>query len=409
MYLRQCISCLVFLGMISSLLNAQEWSRFRGEDGAGIGEGVSIPVKFKEEHFLWRAKVPGAGSSSPVLWGQKVFLTWSEEKEKKRGLVLLNSETGKQEWIWTTEFEAYKHHRDNSYAASTPALDEKNAYISWISKDRLIVQAVSHKGESVWSQDLGVFSAKHGAGGSPIMIDGVVVVGNDNRTGQSFIVGLEAATGITLWKLKRKSQCASYITPAVYRPKGKPIEVIFCCPPHGISSLNPKDGSLNWELSDLFKYKSVASPVVTKDLIFAFAGSGGGGKEGAVVRKTKAAKIVYSINKNIPYVPTPLVLGELIFILSDSGTLTCADTATGKVFWKEKLDGRFYASLVCVNKRLYCSSRNGEVIVVQAKKKFKLLARNQINETIFSTPAIANNRLYLRTDKALICIGVPKE
>lgn len=387
----------------------QEWPRFRGADGTGLGKGESIPVSFDQSDFDWQADLPGPGHSSPVLWGERVFLNWSQEKEGKRGLVCLDALTGERIWAWDTDFDSYRHHRDNSFAASTPALDKERAYLSWISGDRFIVEAVSHSGKPVWRRDLGTFSGRHGAGASPIVVDGMVVAGNDNRTADSFLIGLDAATGRTKWKHQRKSEAASYMTPATYHPAGGPVQVIFCCPPHGVSSINPADGKLNWETGNIFTLKSVASPVVAGDLIFATAGRGGAGQESAAVRPGEEADTVYSLKADIPYVPTPIVVENWIFVLSDRGVATCVEAKSGKVVWREKIGGSFYSSPVCVNRRIYCCSRQGEMVVFEAAPEFRLLARNQLPGRTFATPAIANGRMYIRVDDSLICISGKKK
>jgi len=402
---------LMFCGalLFSPLSQGQEWPRFRGADGTGLGKGESIPVSFDQSDHDWHVDLPGPGHSSPVLWGNKLFLNWARDEEGKRGLVCLDARTGKQNWSWETTFEAYRHHRDNSFAASTPVLDESRAYLSWISGERFIVEAVSHEGNPVWRRDLGAFSGRHGAGASPIVISGTVIAGNDNRTADSFLVGLDAATGKTRWKHERKSEAASYVTPTPYYPDDGPVQVIFCSPPHGISSINPEDGALNWETGGIFILKSVASPVVAGDLIFATAGRGGGGCESASVRPGKEPETVYSLKDDIPYVPTPIVVKDRMFVLSDRGVVTCVEAGSGKVLWKEMIGGSYYASPVSVNGKIYCASRQGEMVVFEAGPEFRLLARNRLPGKTFSTPAIANGRMYIRVSDSLICLGGKKK
>jgi len=396
--------------MIECICQAQEWARFRGIDGKGHGIGRSIPVAIDKKNYIWQLKLPGVGYSSPVLWDKKVFVTWSNVSEKKRGVICIDCETGKQDWIFSAAFETYRHHRDNSYAASTPALDERNIYLSWVSGTKLIVEAVSHDGKSVWKRnDLGSFSGRHGAGASPIVIGDIVIAGNDNRSKDSFLIGLDSKTGKTVWKHERKSHSTSYITPTVYRPQNKPAEIIFCSSPHGISSIDPISGKLNWETGGIFTLKSVASPVVAGGLIFATAGRGGAGVESAAIRPGQTVKTVYSLKADLPYVPTPIVVNSLMFILSDQGVVSCIEAETGKGVWKEKIGGKYYSSPVCVNNKIYCISQKGEMVVFEASKEYRLLARNQLPGKTFATPAIANDRLYIRSAGTLICIGPKTE
>ena len=245
------------------------------------------------------------------------------------------------------------------------------------------------------------------------MLDGVVIAANDNGGKGSFLIGLDAGTGKTQWKQDRRSGLTPCVTPGVYRPKGGPAEVIFVSARHGMTSLDPKTGKTNWELSDLFKLRSVASPVMAGGVILATAGKGSGSRESAAVRpggkSGGKAQVAYRLKSAVPYVPTPVAVGKHLFTVSDSGTMTCLVAETGKTLWQQKLGGRYYSSPVCVNRRIYCISREGEAVVIEAADKFKLLARNKLAEGSHATPAIAGGRMYIRTYNHLICIGGGKK
>ncbi len=390
----------------------QEWTRFRGPDGTGIGAAESIPVSFTEADYNWKVKLPAPGHSSPVLWGKRIFLTCAAQRATERQVLCLDSADGHVLWSWKDKFKPYNQNKQNSFAASTPALDAQHVYISWVSGQKFIILALDHEGKKVWQQEIDGFGTQHGPGGSPIVLDGVVIVANDSGGKGSCLIGLDAKTGKIQWKQDRQSGLTPCITPGVYRPKGGPAEAIFVSSKHGMTSLDPKTGKTNWELSNLFELRSVASPVVAGGVILATAGKGGR-RESAVVRpggkSGSNAGVAYRLKSGVPYVPTPIAVGKNLFIVSDGGTMTCVVAETGKVLWQEKLDGRFYSSPVCVNGRIYCISREGEAVVVEAADKFKLLARNKLPEGSQATPAIAGGRMYIRTYNHLICIGGKKK
>jgi outer membrane protein assembly factor BamB len=282
-------------------------------------------------------------------------------------------------------------------------------YLNWITGAKFVALALDHAGNTLWRREMGTFKARHGAGASPIALGGLMIVGNDNME-TSFLAGLDGMTGKTVWQITRNSKMTSYITPAVYRPKeGKP-EVVFVSEASGMTGVDPANGQQKWESDKLFKFKSVASPVVAGDVIFATAGAGGAGRESAAVRPGnaltgRAPMVAWDLKRDLPYVPTPIAIGEHLFILSDQGAMTCVVAATGKQVWQEDLRERFYASPVCVNGRIYLVTRNGEVIVLEAGPQYRVLAENSLPEETDSTPAIANGCMYIRTLNHLICIG----
>jgi len=390
---------------------AQEWTRFRGPNGSGISSAKTIPVSFDESDYHWNVELPGTGHSSPVLWGEKIFLTCNIEDEDQRSIVCLDANDGKVLWSRTEAFKPYPSHSLNNYAASTPALDAERLYVSWVSDTKLIILALDHQGEEVWRRTMDDYVSRFGAGASPIVIDGLVVVGNDHEGGYAFLLALDAKTGETRWKVPRKSGYASFITPTVYQPEGRAKELLFIGPTHGITGVDAATGKVNWEVNPDFSLKTVASPIVAGGLVFATAGQGGGGKESAVVRPGTAdseAELVYRLEDDLPYVPMPITVGEHLYILSDSGTMTCLEPTTGNAVWQESISGTYFASPICVDGKLYCVSRQGDVVVLAASPEFKLLAESRLPEGSHATPAVADGRMYIRTYNRLICIGADR-
>jgi outer membrane protein assembly factor BamB len=387
----------------------QEWTRFRGPDGTGIGRGDSIPVSFTEADYLWKIKLPGPGHSSPVLWGDRIFLTCAHDDREEREVVCLDARSGKTLWSTTMPFTPYRHNRRNSFAASTPAVDAERVYVNWISGGTFVALALDHAGNKLWRREMGEFKARHGAGASPIALDGLMIVGNDNME-TSFLAGLDGKTGNTVWQIKRNSKMTSYVTPAIYRPKGGSPEAVFVSEANGMTGIDPASGEKKWESEKLFTLKSVASPVVAGSVIFATAGAGGAGRQSAAVRPGDALAgrgpmVAWKLDRDLPYVPTPIAIGEHLYVLSEAGVMTCVVAATGKQVWQEDLDDDFYASPVYVDGRIYLVTRGGEVIVLQLGAEYRLLGKSKLPERTDATPAIANGRMYIRTLNHLICIG----
>lgn len=390
---------------------SQEWTRFRGPNGTGISETKTVPIKWDEDHFLWKTELPGGGHSSPVLWGNKLFVTGSPGNASKHQIYCLDATTGKL--LWTREFpyHVFQKHQFNSFASPTPAVDSERLYACWSIPEHYQLAALDHDGEIVWTKDLGPFVSQHGCGTSPIVYNDLVVLANDQMNGgNSYLIAVNRETGETVWKTPRGSSMAAYSTPCVYPAADGGELLIFNSDAEGIVAINPRSGRPVWAFKDAFDKRSVSSPVFANGLVFGSCGSGGGGDYviaiKAPTREGEQPELAYKIRRNTPYVPTGVIYHDRIFLWDDSSFLTCADLSTGRTIWQERIDGRFFGSPVCVNGNLYCVSDTGEVVVVEASDNFTLLARNPLGEFSHSTPAIANGRMYLRTFTHVICVGV---
>jgi outer membrane protein assembly factor BamB len=400
-----------------SVSAAQQWTRFRGPNGSGTSAAVDLPETWSDDDYNWRVTLPGVGNSSPVVWGDMIYVTSNVEKDGMQIVTCLRTSDGGR--VWRKDFKAstYKQHALNLYASSTPTVDEKRLYVTWASTREYIVAAFDRLSvKELWRRDLGPAITRHGFGGSPMLYEGMVIVtkeqcewGENMSKKESFTVALDCSTGKTRWKAPRRTKETSYSTPCVYRPKNGPPQLIFSSLAHGLSSIDPLSGKTNWEL-DVFEKRSVASPLLVGDMIFASCGSGGGGKRMVAVRAGNPAQnvkphVVYDIKGSLPYVPTCIAHEGLLFVWADKGVVTCLDVATGKEHWRERVGGNFFGSPVKAAGRLYCMSRDGVMVVLKAKKTFEPPTRIELGEPSNSTPAISDGKMYLRTRSRLMSIG----
>ena len=263
----------------------QEWTRFRGPNGSGLSTATTVPIRWTEKDYNWNLELPGAGHSSPVLWGERIFVSCADEKTGRRLVLCLRTRDGQR--LWTAEFGGEKHgkHQDNSFASATPAVDEHRVCVCWAGPKEYLVAALDHEGKELWRVDLGPFKSGHGSGPSPILHDGRLIVPADHD-GNGSLVALDAATGKIAWKVPRRSK-ATYTTPCVLQAKGRPAELIFTNYEHGVTSLDPKTGERNWEL-DVFDKRhmetAIGSPVVAGGVVFATCGWLGVRQEVVAVR-----------------------------------------------------------------------------------------------------------------------------
>jgi len=393
---------------MANYLPAQEWTRFRGPNGTGISAAKAIPASWSQSDFNWKVNLPGAGHSSPVLWGKRIFLT--SNRQNLGGMILLCLDASDGGVLWQKEFDAPPHHLHdyNSFASSSPAVDEERVYVNWTTPQSYSILAFTHDGEKVWERDLGPFKSQHGGGVSPVLYEGKVICGNE-QMGDSFIMALNASNGEPVWKTKRTSTKTAYSTPCVYRMEGGKEILVFNSQSHGIYGVNPDNGKVVWEFTDAFDKRSVSSPVAVNGLLIGSCGSGAGGNYVVAVRPPKEAggkpELAFEVRRSAPYVPSPIAVGDLLFLWSDGGFLSCVETSTGHVKYQERVGGNFFGSPVVVEDRIYCVSTTGEVVVARASDKFEVIARNSLDELSHATPAIADGRMYLRTEKHLISLG----
>jgi len=406
------------------------WPRFRGPNGAGLSDATSVPVRWTEKDYNWTVRVPGLGHSSPVVWGRRIFLTSSHPRTAKRMVLCLDAADGHTLWQREYASRRFSQHRDNSYAAATPAADAHGVVVTWTTPKEVLLLALDVEGKEVWRRELGPFVAIHGSGASPVIVGDVVVLANDQAdpkalpsvygganakkaAGKSFLIAVDRKTGRTRWQVPRRSAVAPYSTPCLYRPDGGPAELIFSSMAHGITAVDPASGRINWEMGKVFRDRSVASPVVAPGLVIAGEGYGVHGTRIVAVRpgSRKAGRkpaVAYEIKPPVPLVPTPLVKGGRLFLWGDHGVVSCRDVATGRQVWRQRVKGSFYGSPVCVGERLYCIDKKGDVVVLAASDKFELLARVPLGEASFTTPAVSGGVMYLRTRSRLFSLGGKK-
>lgn len=382
---------------------------YRGPNGSGVSTSKTVPTVWTEKDINWKVSLPGPGHSSPVLWGDRIFLTTGDATTNQVWVLCLKASQGQVLWQRGFPISAYHKNAFNTVASGSPAVDAHRVYACWTTPERFTFAAFDHDGKSAWERNLGPFVGQHGGGASPIVFGDEVILANQ-QDGESFVIAVDAATGHTRWQAPRKTTEASYATPCVYEADDSQPVLVFASHSHGFSGIDPASGKVLWELAGVFDKRVVSSPVLAAGLIIGACGSGEGGSYLVAARpgnpKTaKPAEVAYTIRRSAPYVPTSICVGELLFLWGDDGTVTCLQAGTGAMKWQEHLGKHYFGSPVCVDGRLFAVSTSGEVAVVRASDHFELLARNALGETTHSTPAVAGGRMYIHTSKHLFSIG----
>ena len=391
---------------------AQEWTRFRGPNGTGISHATGVPVQWSERDFRWRVPIRGASHAQPVIWGDRLFLLTATTESRERTLLCLRKSDGVELWAKSYTLPTHRPvNRNASFANGSAVVDADRVIACFVSADNFWVRAFDHAGRELWSRDLGPFESQHGHGASPMIHENTVVVTND-QDGESFVVALDLKTGAPVWKTPRRPAptFTAYATPIVHvRADGSP-ELLLTSQSHGISSLDPKTGGMNWE-APIFDKRVIVTAVVAGDLVIGSCGQGGGagnylsaiklGGKGDVSR----THVAYTLRRATPYVPTPLYLDGRLYLVSDAGIASAIEEATGREIWSERLGAEFFGSPVLIGGRIYCPTTKGEMIVLATGDTYERLARNPIGEGTHSTPCVDGGRIYVKTFTHLVCVG----
>ncbi|MDQ3622323.1 MAG: PQQ-like beta-propeller repeat protein, partial [Verrucomicrobiota bacterium] len=381
---------LIALAAFAREAPAQEWARFRGPNGTGISHAKTIPTTLTAADINWKVELPGVGHSSPVLWGDRIFLTSTGDNSGGLNVLCLSAADGKLLWRRDFPLMPFSRHRFNSFASATPAVSASAIYVVWNEPNHYFLTALDHNGATIWQRDFGPFVSQHACGTSPIAVGDKIILGGEQdsqesvpgseRDGKSFVVAVDAKTGATIWQIPRRSVVVAYSTPCVRESKVGKQSLIFNSQAHGIYAVDPDTGKVLWEYEKAFDKRSVSSPFIAGDIIFGSCGSGGGGNAITAIKAGDSTasgqpELAYQMKKSAPYVPTGVAVGDLAWLWSDAGILTCLHAPTGEIRFQERVGGNFFGSPVWVDGRLFCVSTSGELAIVEASEKFNVLHR----------------------------------
>ena len=375
---------------------AQEWTRFRGPNGAGLGVAEKFPAELSERDFFWKIELPGRGHSSPVVWGERIFVTSNPAETTQRVVSCVSAVDGKTLWKKEYATGGYRQHSDNNYAAATPAVDAERVYFHWASPEASGLVALDQKdGRELWKVDLGPFLAKHGPGTSPIVFEDLVILDFDQDEGKSFLLAVDVKTGKTRWRRPHEGTKSSASTPCIFTPKSGAPQIITESFSTGVVASDARTGAVVWQFPSIMTKRCVSSPFVTPGgLIIAQCGEGRAESFVEAVRPAadgKSAEKAYKVLRVGGYVPTPIAVGELQRLIG-------ALRAKG-------VEGAFYGSPICVNQRLYNMTMRGDLVVLAVGEKFQPPQRLALGEGSHATPAVSGGRMYLRTFTHLIAVG----
>lgn len=380
-------------------LLAQEWPGWRGPTSDGRSAESGFPQKWSPtENIKWKAPIPGKGHSSPVVWGERVFLTTCIEETGARKLLCLSTSDGALLWektLLTAPLE--RKHGLNSFASSTPVTDGRRIWIAFYQEPHFKVFCLDVEGKELWTSTPGTFSSVHGFCSSPVLWKDLVIF-NGDQDATAWIVALERETGKERWRADRPNKTRSYVPPVIFEAGGRPQLVLSgskC-----VASYDPDSGTRRW-LLDGPTEQFVASLVQAEGIFFVT----GGFPKSFLIGVDPEGKELWRDTKGVSYVPSPIAWGPHFYVVSDKGELSCLEAKTGKRLWMEKLGKHHSGSAAGADGLLYWPDDAGVVHVVKAGASFERVAKNEIGEECYSSPALSRGRIYLRGAKHLFAIG----
>lgn len=416
--LRTAFAALALLACAADLF-AEDWPGWRGPRGDGTSLEAGVPLAWGvNENVRWKAALPGKGHSSPVVFGERIYVTTCLEESGDRLLLCLNARDGSERWrrtVLTTKLE--RKHRLNSFASSTPVTDGRHVWVTFLDYPNMVVVCYDADGKEVWRRSPGKLLSVHGFCTSPVLHKGLVIL-NGDQDAQAYLVALDKATGKEVWRADRPNRTRSYCTPILIESPSKPgVTQLVLGGSKCVASYDADTGKQLW-LLDGPTEQYVASLVYTDDVLFLTTGfpefhlmgirpDGSGNITGT---PHVAWHIPHSENKNgkyASYVPSPLAAVGHFFVVSDLGWLGCVEARSGRRLWNERLGKHHSASPVLVGGHLLLPDDDGVTWVVKASPKFELVRKNMLGEECYASPAVANGCLYMRTLNHLWCIGAP--
>lgn len=418
-----------------SLGRAEDWPGWRGPRLDGSSLEKNLPTTWSDkDNVAWKASIPGIGHSSPIVVGDRVYVTSCLLKEEKRVLYCFDRRDGKKLWekvVLETPLE--KKHKLNSFASATPASDGRHVYVaflqlrprtdkdadfprkprdtSYLPKDvvsEMLISCYSMDGDLVWQKVPGQFCSRHGFCSTPILHKDLVII-NGDQDAEAYIVAYDKKTGQERWRIDRPHRTRSYCAPLIVDAGGKTQMVLAGS--MTVTSYDPDTGKLIWSIKGPTE-QFVASLVYGDGLLFLTAGfptyhnmairpDG----VGDVTETHVAWHESKTAAKKASYVPSPLAVDKYFYMISDLGSLSCFEAKSGKRLWMEALGRHHSASPVLADGHVYLTDDDGITYVLKAGGDFEVVARNPLGDECYASPAISQGQIFVRTNSYLYCIG----
>ena len=387
---------------------AENWPGWRGPNRDGVTSDTGVLTNWSAtENVLWRVPLPGIGTSNPVVWGDKVFVTASEGRDQGELYVIcFDRNTGHERWhqrLWGTAPTLF--YGRSGMASPSPVTDGKRLFVFFGTGDLFCFDL---DGGLLWqraiAEEYGPFENRFAAASSPLLFEDKLIVQCDHY-GASYVLAIDQKTGANRWKSDRPEVWLSWSSPQLV-PRGDRVELVLSGS-EKLDGYDPRTGSRLWTLKGLAR-ECVPTPVIGHGMLFVVSGPNGThfaikpGGSGDITE----SRVVWKSDKGTSFVPSAILVGDRYYVADDKGIASCFDAHTGKTLWRKRLGGKFTASPIAADGKLFFTDEAGSTLVLDATQaEYRELARNEIGDEVYASAAISQGRFFLRTVKQLVCIG----
>jgi outer membrane protein assembly factor BamB len=417
--MRHLTAALAVLGLAVPALS-DNWPAWRGPTGDGRCAEKNLPLKWaKDDNVRWRVPLSDPGHSTPVIWGERLFLTQSNKDGSKRSVLCFSTSDGKLLWQRDTEYkEKEPTHATNPYCSASPANDGERVVASLGSAGMVCYDL---DGKELWRKDVGPMRHAWGNASSPVLWGDLCILWIGPGKVQK-LLAVDRKSGQNVWEHDEPGGKAeetrpfigSWSTPAVVRV-GDHDELILPVPGK-VKGFDPENGKELWSCegvrnpsNDLLAYATVVTADGVAVALGGFNGSILAVKPGGSGDVTEKQRLWYLPRGNRQMIGSPVISGEHVFIIDEPGTARCLELKTGKEVGKlDRIGGTTWSSPILSEGRLYIPTMTGDVVVLSADPKLEVLARNKMGEPIYASPAVSDGAIFIRTHKALWCVGPKK-
>jgi outer membrane protein assembly factor BamB len=413
---QQRLLVLLLIAGASALARAEDWPQFRGPTGQGHATERGLPLEWSEtRNIIWKTPVPGLGWSSPVVADGRVWLTTVVESKERRGrlsaslrALAFDVATGREVVnveVFRLDDAGYVNPK-NSRASPTPIVDSERVYVHFGAEG---TAALSTSGDILWTTRLR-YESQHGNGGSPVLYRDLLIVNCDGNGGDAYVVALDTATGKTRWRTSRRRPAdQAYSTPLVITVNQQ--DQLVSVGAYRAAAYEPLTGQEIWRVSYGDGFSNVPRPVFGHGLVVIATGfqtpslmAVRPDGKGDVTR----THVAWTITRGAPYTPSPLLVGDDVYYVSDTGVLSLADLPSGQVVWQQRLGGNYSASPVLADGRIYFQSEEGMTTVIAPGREFRRLATNRLDGATLASMAVSNGSFFVRSHTHLYRIAERK-
>lgn len=403
---------LLFVVGLPITARGDDWLEFRGPGGQGHAVSTGLPERWSDtENLSWKQAIPGKGWSSPVLVGGHVYLTTAvpegegDVPAQSLRVLCLDEASGRLEWNQELfqQPEGQRVHPKNSHASATPISDGKRLYVHFGTWGTACLE---RDGTVVWKTTALKYQPVHGNGGSPVLFEDLLIINCDGGDAQ-FVVALDRRDGSEKWRYNRGLEPVkgfAFCTPLLVEVEGR--TQLISSGADGVVGLVPQTGEEIWRFRYKGGYSVVPRPVAGNGLVYVCTGYDSptllairlAGAKGDVTE----SHLAWKLTKRVPLNPSPLLVNDLLYLVSDDGVMSCVEAESGESVWQQRIGGAYSSSPTFADGRVYVQSEAGETLVIEPGREFREVARSQVGERTFASYAVAGESIYLRTESNLL-------